>query len=97
MLVDARLYAPSNLPPPHLSPFVDAEEEGYVPDYLATLRKMQASNTCKPLRLLEKRVNKLAGLFWISLMVQHTICDVKGPARQTINLGSDSVCKRRQL
>lgn len=44
VLVDARLYAPGLVPPPHLSPFVDAEEEGYVPDYLATLRKMQASS-----------------------------------------------------
>lgn len=43
ILVDARLYAPGLIPPPHLSPFVDAEEEGYIPDYLATLRKMQAS------------------------------------------------------
>lgn len=46
VLVDARLYAPGVIPPPHLSPFVDAEEEGYVPDYLATLRKMQASFPC---------------------------------------------------
>lgn len=47
ILVDARLYAPGSIPPPHLSPFVDAEEEGYIPDYLADLRKMQASSMRK--------------------------------------------------
>ena len=41
VLVDARLYAPGAPPPPHLSPFVDADEEGYIPDYAHTLRRLQ--------------------------------------------------------
>lgn len=41
VLVDARLYAPGVAPPPHLSPFVDNDEEGYVPEYAGVLQKMQ--------------------------------------------------------
>jgi len=38
-----RLYAPGVAPPPHLSPFVDPEEEGYTPEFYATVRKLQVS------------------------------------------------------
>ena len=43
VLVDARLYAPGLTPPPHLSPFVDDDEEGYVPEYAQALQKLQVS------------------------------------------------------
>jgi pescadillo protein len=45
VLVDAELYAPGRQPPPHLSPFVDNSEEGYVPDYARTVLKLQV---CRP-------------------------------------------------
>jgi len=46
VLVDPRLYAPGQAPPPHLSPFVEADEDEYVPDYLVTLQKMQVRSHC---------------------------------------------------
>ncbi|KAK7266009.1 hypothetical protein RIF29_18648 [Crotalaria pallida] len=37
-------YAVGKIPPPHLSPFVDNEEEGaYVPDYAQTIKHLQAA------------------------------------------------------
>jgi pescadillo len=43
VLMPERLYAPGQAPPPHLSPFVDPEEEGYTPEFYATVRKLQVS------------------------------------------------------
>jgi len=35
---------PANrIPPPHLSPFVDNEAEGFVPDYAETIKRLQAA------------------------------------------------------
>lgn len=31
------------VPPPHLSPFVNNEEEGYVPDYAETIKRLKAA------------------------------------------------------
>ncbi|CAN6811102.1 unnamed protein product [Brassica oleracea var. botrytis] len=48
--VNARVILPtekylvgSRIPPPHLSPFVDNEAEGYVPDYAETIKRLQAA------------------------------------------------------
>ncbi|EOY02494.1 Pescadillo-related [Theobroma cacao] len=47
--VNARIILPTEAymvgrdPPPHLSPFVDNEAEGYVPDYAKTIKELQAA------------------------------------------------------
>ncbi|MBA0640843.1 hypothetical protein Goklo_023745 [Gossypium klotzschianum] len=47
--INARIILPTEPymvgrdPPPHLSPFVDDEAEGYVPDYAKTIRQLQAA------------------------------------------------------
>ncbi|WZZ38337.1 pescadillo homolog [Brassica napus] len=47
--VNARIILPTEkylvgrIPPPHLSPFVDNEAEGYVPDYAETIKRLQAA------------------------------------------------------
>ncbi|XP_010551917.1 PREDICTED: pescadillo homolog [Tarenaya hassleriana] len=47
--VNARIILPTDnymvgrIPPPHLSPFVDNEAEGYVPDYAETIKRLQAA------------------------------------------------------
>uniref|UniRef100_A0A1D2AC54 Pescadillo homolog n=2 Tax=Auxenochlorella protothecoides TaxID=3075 RepID=A0A1D2AC54_AUXPR len=45
-------YAPGLAPPPHLSPFVDAEEEGYVPEYGRTLRALREATVAAQRRAL---------------------------------------------
>ncbi len=42
VMADAELYAPGKQPPPHLSPFVSYEEDGYIPDYAKAMLKLQA-------------------------------------------------------
>ncbi|KAJ1699651.1 hypothetical protein LUZ63_008163 [Rhynchospora breviuscula] len=47
--VNARIILPADaymfgmVPPPHLSPFVDDEAEGYVPEYAETIKQLQAA------------------------------------------------------
>ena len=41
VLMPADLYAPGKAPPPHLSPFVDHEAEGYTPDFAHTVAQLQ--------------------------------------------------------
>ncbi|XP_018859884.1 pescadillo homolog [Juglans regia] len=47
--VNARIILPTEnylvgrVPPPHLSPFVDNEAEGYVPEYAETIKRLQAA------------------------------------------------------
>ncbi|KAK1303771.1 hypothetical protein QJS10_CPB11g01781 [Acorus calamus] len=47
--VNARIILPTEgylvgrVPPPHLSPFVDNEAEGYIPEYAETIKRLQAA------------------------------------------------------
>lgn len=47
--VNARIILPTEgylvgrVPPPHLSPFIDNEAEGYVPEYAETIKRLQAA------------------------------------------------------
>ena len=41
VLAKAELYAVGLVPPPHLSPFTQADDEGYVPDYMKTMLQLQ--------------------------------------------------------
>ncbi|KAL6007118.1 hypothetical protein ACLOJK_032614 [Asimina triloba] len=47
--VNARIILPTDaymvgrVPPPHLSPFVDNEAEGYMPEYAETIKRLQAA------------------------------------------------------
>jgi pescadillo protein len=50
VLMPAGLYEPGRAPPPHLSPFVRDEEEGYVPDFAATVARLQAAAKAARLR-----------------------------------------------
>eukprot|EP00877_Chromochloris_zofingiensis_P002990 jgi/Chrzof1/12692/Cz07g04070.t1 len=41
VLMPVEMYKPGSPPPPHLSPFVDHEQEGYTPDFALTVQKLQ--------------------------------------------------------
>lgn len=43
MILPTVAYLVGRVPPPHLSPFVDNEAEGYVPDYAETIKRLQAA------------------------------------------------------
>ncbi|KAK1644899.1 hypothetical protein QYE76_062704 [Lolium multiflorum] len=44
-------YIVGRVPPPHLSPFVDNDEEGYVPEYAETIKRLQDAAKSKVLPL----------------------------------------------
>eukprot|EP00897_Mesotaenium_endlicherianum_P009095 jgi/Mesen1/8213/ME000442S07493 len=41
VLLPSAAYGPGLIPPPHLSPFVDNEVEGYVPEYADTIKRLK--------------------------------------------------------
>lgn len=43
ILLPCAEYGPGNVPPPHLSPFVNHDEEGYVPEYAKALEELRNS------------------------------------------------------
>ncbi|ONK79176.1 uncharacterized protein A4U43_C01F3700 [Asparagus officinalis] len=43
ILLPTEAYMVGRVPPPHLSPFVDNEAEGYVPEYAETIKRLQDS------------------------------------------------------
>ncbi|KAJ8554490.1 hypothetical protein K7X08_025168 [Anisodus acutangulus] len=43
ILLPVEEYVVGRVPPPHLSPFVDNEAEGYVPEYAETIKRLQAA------------------------------------------------------
>jgi pescadillo protein len=46
-MIPSDKYAPGAKPPPHVSPFVQDEEEGYLPDYAQYLQKLQVNIHCE--------------------------------------------------
>ena len=46
VLMPLDLYQPGKAPPPHLSPFVDYQQEGYTPDFAVTVQKLQVGFFC---------------------------------------------------
>jgi pescadillo protein len=44
VLMPVDLYQPGKAPPPHLSPFVDYQQEGYTPDFAVTVQKLQVGD-----------------------------------------------------
>uniref|UniRef100_A0A7N0VEJ5 Pescadillo homolog n=1 Tax=Kalanchoe fedtschenkoi TaxID=63787 RepID=A0A7N0VEJ5_KALFE len=51
LLLPTEAYMVGRVPPPHLSPFVDNEAEGYVPEYAETIKRLQAAATKEVLPL----------------------------------------------
>ncbi|CAI5512699.1 unnamed protein product [Closterium sp. Naga37s-1] len=47
ILLPSAPYAPGLVPPPHLSPFVNHEEEGYLPDYAAAIQRLKEASAAR--------------------------------------------------
>ncbi|URE39892.1 Pescadillo N-terminus [Musa troglodytarum] len=43
IILPTEKYLVGRVPPPHLSPFVDNEAEGYIPEYAETIKRLQAA------------------------------------------------------
>lgn len=51
ILLPSQNYVLGRVPPPHLSPFVDNDNEGYIPEYAETIKRLQAASQKKILPL----------------------------------------------
>jgi pescadillo protein len=51
LILSTEGYIVGRVPPPHLSPFVDNDEEGYVPEYAETIKRLQDAAKSKVLPL----------------------------------------------
>eukprot|EP00250_Pteridium_aquilinum_P024386 c29005_g1_i1 orf=919-2790(-) len=51
ILLPTRDYVLGRVPPPHLSPFVDNDKEGYLPEYAETIKRLQGASNNKVLPL----------------------------------------------
>ena len=80
VLAKAELYGVGKVPPPHLSPFVQSDEEGYVPDYLQTMLKLQVCSLT-----LQGILNSLAAI---------TSCTSRCLCWQVIALSASSTLQR---
>jgi pescadillo len=63
VLVPAGEYAPGRKPPPHLSPFLDYAQKGYVPEHAQRLLKLQEAATAARSRVAGLELERGAGTF----------------------------------
>jgi hypothetical protein len=68
----SELYAPGVVPPPHLSPFVDNEEEGYTPEFAHTIRQLQ----------VRVWVAALFVFFGVGMQLRLLLCALQGRSLQ---------------
>ncbi|KAK8971484.1 hypothetical protein KSP40_PGU014285 [Platanthera guangdongensis] len=71
ILLPTEQYLVGRVPPPHLSPFVDNEAEGYVPEYAETIKNLQAAarDTFYPYRVLMLRIHLIHSFFWLKALM----------------------------
>ena len=81
VLADAELYAPGKHPPPHLSPFVTYDDEGYVPDYAKAMLKLQveALTPCMPVSSCVFPPPVMLILWALLLHIRDCRCHAEGP------------------
>jgi hypothetical protein len=56
VLMPCDMYAPGSPPPPHLSPFINDEEEGYTPDFALQVKRLQVRNCTNVCQMSVRRL-----------------------------------------